>query len=57
MSMMSMDIIHVHAKKGGEHGEVKGNSALETNDCLWTMHEISCCVKPPLHKIHNYKKD
>jgi hypothetical protein len=34
MSMMSMDIIHVHAKKGGEHGEVKGNSALETNDCL-----------------------
>jgi len=41
---MSMDTIHVHAEKGGEHGKVK-----ETNDYLWTMHEILCHVKPPLH--------
>ncbi len=27
-SMMSMDAIHVHAKKGGEHGKVKANTKL-----------------------------
>jgi len=30
--MMSMDAIH--AKEGRKHGEVKGNIALKTNDCL-----------------------
>jgi len=33
-SMTSMDAIHVHAKEGGEHDEIRGNIALETNDCL-----------------------
>jgi hypothetical protein len=32
--MMSMDAIHVHAKEGGEHGEIRDNIPLETNDCL-----------------------
>jgi hypothetical protein len=32
--MMSMDAIHVHAKEGGKHDEVRGNIPLETNDCL-----------------------
>jgi hypothetical protein len=32
--MMSMDAIHVHAKKGGEHGKVRGNIPLDTNDYL-----------------------
>jgi hypothetical protein len=32
--MMSMDVIYVHAKEGGEHGEVRGNIPLETNDYL-----------------------
>jgi hypothetical protein len=35
--MMSMDAIH--AKEGKEHGEVDGNIALKTNDCLWVVHE------------------
>jgi hypothetical protein len=32
--MMFMDAIHVHAKKGGEHDEVRGNIPLEIDDCL-----------------------
>jgi hypothetical protein len=31
--MMSMDTIHVHVKEGGEHGKIKGNTTLKTNDC------------------------
>jgi len=30
--MMSMDVIHVHAKKGKEHGKVRGNATLKVND-------------------------
>jgi hypothetical protein len=37
--MMFMDAIHVHAKEGGEHGDVGGNIALKTNDYLWAVHE------------------
>jgi hypothetical protein len=46
---MSMDAIHVHTEKGGEHGKIKGNTTLETNDCLWELpvHESWCCAKPP----------
>jgi hypothetical protein len=44
---MSMDAIHVHTKKGGEHGKVKGNITPKIDDCLWTVHESWCCVKPP----------
>jgi hypothetical protein len=44
-----MDVIHVHVEKGREHGKVKGNTALEIDDYLWTMHESWCRVKPPLH--------
>jgi hypothetical protein len=29
-----MYAIHVDAEMGGEHGKVRGNSALETNDYL-----------------------
>jgi hypothetical protein len=32
--MMSMDVIHVHAEKRGEHGKLGGNTTLETNDYL-----------------------
>jgi hypothetical protein len=32
--MISMDPIHVHVKKEGEHGKVKGNTPLEINDYL-----------------------
>jgi hypothetical protein len=32
--MMSMDVIHVHAKGGGKHGKVKGITPLKINDCL-----------------------
>jgi hypothetical protein len=32
--MISMDVIHVYAKKGGKHGKAKGNTTLEINDCL-----------------------
>jgi hypothetical protein len=37
--MMSMDVIHVHAEKGGKHGKFEGNTTLETNDYLWMVHE------------------
>jgi hypothetical protein len=37
--MMSMDAIHVHAKEGRKHGEVGGNIAPKTNDCLWAVNE------------------
>jgi hypothetical protein len=43
---MFMYVIHVHAK-GGKHGKVKANIALETDDCLWAMHENWCHAKPP----------
>jgi hypothetical protein len=29
-----MDAIHVHAKKGKEHGKIKGNTPIEINDYL-----------------------
>jgi len=32
--MMSMNAIHVHVKKGGEHGKVKGNTPPKINDYL-----------------------
>jgi hypothetical protein len=32
--MMSMDAIHVHTKKGGEHGKVNGNITPKIDDCL-----------------------
>jgi hypothetical protein len=35
--MMSMDAIH--AKEGGEDGEIGGNIVLKTIDCLWVVHE------------------
>jgi hypothetical protein len=31
---MSMDAIDVHVNEGREHGKVKGNTTLETNDYL-----------------------
>jgi hypothetical protein len=34
-----MDAIHVHAKKGGEHGKVESNIPPETHDYPWMMHE------------------
>jgi hypothetical protein len=40
-----MDAIHVHVEERIEH--VEGNTALETNDYLWIMHESWCCVNPP----------
>jgi len=33
-SMMFMDVIHVHSKEGKEHGKVRGNIPLETNNYL-----------------------
>ncbi len=54
---MFMDAIHVHAKEGGEHGKVRGNIPIETNDCLWAVHESWCRAKPPLHWIDDHKKD
>ncbi len=32
--MISMDAIHVHVEEGRKHGKVRGNTSLETNDCL-----------------------
>jgi hypothetical protein len=32
--MMSMDAIHVHAEEKGQHGKIRGNIPLETNDYL-----------------------
>jgi hypothetical protein len=32
--MMSMDAIHVHAEKGGEHGKIGVNTPPKTNDFL-----------------------
>jgi hypothetical protein len=32
--MMFMDVIHVHAKGGGKHGKVRGNTPPKTNDYL-----------------------
>jgi hypothetical protein len=37
--MMSTNAIHVHAKMGGEHGKVRGNTTPKTNDYLRTVHE------------------
>jgi hypothetical protein len=34
-----MDAIHVNAEKRGEHGKVKGNTALKIDDYLWAVHE------------------
>jgi hypothetical protein len=32
--MMFMDAIHVNAEERGEHGKVRGNTALEIDDYL-----------------------
>jgi len=44
---MSMDAMHVHTKKGREHGKSKGNITPKIDDYLWAMHESWCCVKSP----------
>jgi hypothetical protein len=31
---MSIDVSHVHAKKGRKHGKVEGNITFEIDDCL-----------------------
>ncbi len=54
---MPMDAIRVHVEKGGEHGKIKGNTPLEINDYLRTMHENWCRVQPPLHSINDHKRD
>jgi hypothetical protein len=32
--MMTMDAIHVHVEKGGEHGKVGNDIPLEIDDCI-----------------------
>ncbi len=44
---MSIDAIYVHVEEGGKHGKVKDNVVLETDDCLWVVHESWCHVKSP----------
>ncbi len=42
-----MDVIHVHAKEGGKHGKVGGNTHPKIDDCLRVVHENWCHAKPP----------
>jgi len=54
-SMMSMDIIHVHAEEGCKDGKVGGNIAPKTNDYLWMVHVSYCHVKPCCTKQTNVR--
>jgi len=55
-SMMSMDIIHVHAKEGGEQDKVKSNIAPGINDCLWMIHESHVVLNTRSQKRGPYEK-
>jgi hypothetical protein len=43
--MMSMDVIHVHAKKGKEHGKVNGNTRLAKVLSFVTKKSMTKCPK------------
>jgi hypothetical protein len=52
-SMMSMDVIHVHVKKGEEHGKVKSNTRLAEVLSFVTKKSMIKCPKKLIINYNN----